>query len=229
MLDLDAALYAIRQDVKRLSQLELDRLELLNSPLNAAMKDERDQDLKRDIERQRGRLSQVLRDVVAFPPQHGRHGALLDDFHGVAAYAQSVFVMTKFPAPGGANPADQQLSKVIQTVRDAVKDVGQGHVARLANDQQFHGILWDNVELYLLGCSRGIAIVEDRYLPELNPNVAMEWGWMRGMGRNVLYLVEQGFKKQRADWGGLIEAPFDWDDPEPGIRAAVQAWLPKPG
>lgn len=228
MLDLDAALYAIRQDAKRLSQLEQDRLELLNSPLNAAMKDERDQDLKLDIERQRKRLTQVLRDVVAFPPQHGRHGPLLETFHGAAGYAQSVFVMTKFPAPGGSSPADQQLGKVIQAVRDAVKGVGQGHVARLASDQQYHGILWDNVELYLLGCSRGIAIVEDRYQPELNPNVAMEWGWMRGMGRNVLYLVEKNFKQQRADWGGLIEAHFDWDDPAPGITAAVQAWLPKP-
>lgn len=228
MLDLDAALYAIRQDAKRLSQLEQDRLELLNSPLNAAMKDERDQDLKVDIERQRKRLAQVLRDVVAFPPQHSRHGTLLDNFHTVAGYQQSVFVMTKFPVPGSTDPADQQLRAVIQAVRDAVKAAGQGQVARLANDQQFHGILWDNVELYLLGCSRGIAIVEDRYLPELNPNVAMEWGWMRGMGRNVLYLVEKNFKKQRADWGGLIEAPFDWDDPVPGITAAVQAWLPKP-
>jgi hypothetical protein len=38
-----------------------------------------------------------------------------------------------------------------------------------------HEQLWDNVELYLLGCRRGIAIVEDKYLPELNPNVAMDW------------------------------------------------------
>jgi hypothetical protein len=33
----------------------------------------------------------------------------------------------------------------------------------------------------------------------------MEWGWMRGMGRDVLYLVEKDFKKQRADRGGLID------------------------
>jgi hypothetical protein len=77
----------------------------------------------------------------------------------------------------------------------------------------------------LLGCKRGIAIVEDKYLPELNPNVAMEWGWMRGMGRNVLYLVEKEFKRQRADWGGLIEAPFDWANPKLGIEKGVRDWL----
>ena len=62
---------------------------------------------------------------------------------------------------------------------------------------------------------RGIAIVEDKYLPELNPNVAMEWGWMRGMGRNVLYLVEKDFKKQRAEFQDLLRAivasPVDTD------------------
>ena len=45
------------------------------------------------------------------------------------------------------------------------------------------------------------------------------------MGRNVLYLVEKDFKKQRADWGGLIEEQFDWANPSPDIKAAVEKWL----
>ena len=45
------------------------------------------------------------------------------------------------------------------------------------------------------------------------------------MGRNVLYLVEKDFQKQRADWGGLIESPFDWVNPEPDIKAGVETWL----
>jgi hypothetical protein len=53
----------------------------------------------------------------------------------------------------------------------------------------------------------------------------MEWGWMRGMGRNVLYLVEKDFKKKRADWNGLIEYPFDWMNPAPGVSQAIGAWL----
>ena len=48
---------------------------------------------------------------------------------------------------------------------------------------------------------------------------------MRGLGRRVLYLVEKDFQKARADWGGLIESPFDWADPAPGIDAAVKAFL----
>jgi len=131
--------------------------------------------------------------------------------------------MTKFPDPKKPAPVDAQLTAVIQAVRDAVQSCG--YVPRIASDGQYHPMLWDNVELYLLGCQRGIAIVEDKYLPELNPNVAMEWGWMRGMGRNVLYLVENDFKRERADWGGLIQSPFDWTNPGPDIKAGVEAWL----
>lgn len=225
MLDLDTALLTLREDFKLLFQRERERQALLDAPLHPAMKDERDQYLKADIERQRQYLLRGLRTVVDFPPQHGRHALQLPDFHAAAPFGRSVFVMTKFPDPVADRPEDRQLRAVIQAVREAVRDQGQGHVARLASDRQFHPGLWDNVELYLLGCARGIAIVEDRYRPELNPNVAMEWGWMRGMGRQVLYLVEQGFDHARADWGSLIEARFDWDDPAPGIRAAVQAWL----
>ena len=76
------------------------------------------------------------------------------------------------------------------------------------------------------GVMTRIAIVEDKYIPELNPNVAIEWGWMTGMGREVLYLREQGFGHERADWTGLINYTFDWKDPRQGIESAVNKFLP---
>ncbi len=227
MIDYDNAFAALRFDIVKIAQLEHDRIDLLNQPLSPAQKDERDQGIKREIERLRMLVLGTLRDFIEFPPQHLRHWQLLAQFHGVAAFEKSVFVMTKFPDPKKPTPSDPQLEAVIHAVRDAVQSCG--YVARIASDSQYHQILWDNVELYLLGCRRGIAVVEDKYLPELNPNVAMEWGWMRGMGRNVLYLVEKDFKKQRADWGGLIESAFDWTNPGPDIKAAVEAWLNKGG
>jgi len=223
MLDLDAMLEALRIDFVKVAQLERDRLDLLNSPLPAALKDEQEREIKSDIENRRKRLARLLSGFAAFPPQHARHEQVLNQFHGAAAFDRSVFVMTKFPDPQKPAPVNAQLDLVIQSVRDAVK--GCGFEPRVASDKQYHPILWDNVELYLLGCSRGIAIVEDKYLSELNPNVAMEWGWMRGMGRSVLYLVEKDFKNRRADWGGLIEQTFDWANPAPEIKAGVEIWL----
>ena len=223
MIDYENAFSALRLDIVKITQLERERLDLLNQPLSPAQKDERDQGIKREIERLHLLVVGTLRELVEFPPHHMRHEQLLAQFHGVATLDKSVFVMTKFPDPKKPGPVDAQLAAVIQAVCDAVQN--RGYVARIASDNQYHPILWDNVELYLLGCRRGIAIVEDKYLPELNPNVAMEWGWMRGMGRNVLYLVEKDFKKQRADWGGLIESQFDWTNPGPDIKAGVESWL----
>lgn len=223
MMDFDSALMVLRQDIQGIFQLETERLNILNSPLPPAQKDERASHLAEEIERRRKMMRNVMQEVVDFPPQHTRHSPVLSQFHQTATFDKSVFVMTKFPDAKAAAALNAELNSVIQAVRDAVKDAG--YVARLASDAQYHGLLWDNVELYLLGCFRGIAIVEDKYIPELNPNVAMEWGWMRGMGRKVLYLVEKDFKKQRADWGGLIEHQFDWANPAPDIKAGIAAWL----
>src|SRR5262249_30467653 len=104
----------------------------------------------------------------------------------------------------------------------------RGMRARLATGARFHEWLWDEVEIHLLGCAIGIAIVEDRYRPELNPNVSMEWGWMRAMGKRVLFLREKTFAHGRADLGGLRAWDFDWDEPEFGIATALTEWFGEP-
>ena len=210
--------------LKQADRLEKDRLDTLADPtLPAAFKDERDVDIKKQIGDYTTRIDRLLRELTHFPPFHDRHGAMLREFHKVAPYDTSVFIMTKFPDADSDDPRDAQLAKIIETVRDAI--AACGHSPRIASEANYHNHLWDNVELHLLGCSRGVAIVEDKHSPELNPNVAMEWGWMVGMGRRVLYLVEKDFKRARADWGGLIKEEFSWDDPGEAIRRAVHKFL----
>jgi hypothetical protein len=169
---------------------------------------------------------QAIRDylqneILRYPPlHHGRHAENLKAFHAVGKYEESVFIMTKFPE--GAAPEDQVLSSVIDEVKQALKDAG--YKPRMATFP-YHDWLWDNVELYLAGCAKGIAIVEDRYRKEMNPNVALEWGWMKGMCKKVLFLAEETFASERADWKGLIRATFSWEDPRKGIREAIAGWL----
>lgn len=66
--------------------------------------------------------------------------------------------------------------------------------------------------------------MEDKYRPELNPNVAMEWGWMRAMGKKILFLLEEEFNHGRADLVGLRSYRFNWNNPEVGIQAAIDSW-----
>jgi predicted nucleotide-binding protein len=73
----------------------------------------------------------------------------------------------------------------------------------------------------MLACARGIAIVEDKFNPKLNSNVAMEWGWMRAMRKPVLYLVENTVAVVPADVAGLIQSRFDWKNPQGDIPALV--------
>ena len=212
MPDLDRTLAILAQLVKRELKLERDRRKNLDdATLSKAFRDEQDAGLLQQVESVRRETRLRLDELVRYPPFHDRHFAKLGPFHdnGGRSFEKSVFIMTKFPE--GSSPLDAQLRGVIEAVKASV--TACGHVPRLASDFTFHPILWDNVELYLLGSSRGIAILESKYKPELNPNVAMEWGWMRGMGRRILPLVEEGFEYRRADWGGLIEHRFAWDNP----------------
>jgi hypothetical protein len=163
-----------------------------------------------------------LRELIECPPHHQRHVAQLSTFRAnVGPRSRTVFVMTKYPE--GDSALDRQLQHVISVVEESVKSCG--YVPCLAGSNPFVENLWENVELQLLGSGLGIAIVEDVYKPELNPNVALEWGWMRGMGRQVLYLGERNFAHGRADLSGLIKYHFDWARPEDHIPSHVSNWL----
>ena len=172
----------------------------------------------------RAEMDELVKLLLRVPPWHSRHRTALGPFFKDGDFESSVFVMTKFPE--GDGELDQQLKGIIDTVRNGQAE--RGMRARLASGARFHDWLWDEVEIHLLGCATGIAIVEDRYRPELNPNVAMEWGWMRAMGKRVLFLREQGFAHGRADLGGLRAWDFDWNVPGPGISAALTEWFGQP-
>jgi hypothetical protein len=224
MPDLEGTLAALNSLVRREAALERERRKLLEDATQSkAFRDESDAHILKQAESIRREKVRWLSELTRYPPFHDRHFGHLATFHanGSKSFEKSVFVMTKYPDPGA--PLNGELMAVIQAVRDAI--TASGYIPRLASEASFHPILWDNVELYLLGCSRAVAVLESIYKPELNPNVAMEWGWMRGMGRDILPLVEQTFGYQRADWGGLIEHRFDWKDPTPGISTAVASWL----
>jgi hypothetical protein len=222
MPEIQATITQLEQFFRRMhsAQTELAGLRR-ESYLDAEMYEQDKTMLSQQIRTERNKIADVLNRLCRFPPQHSRHFGILDEFHQKGSFDNSVFIMTKFP--DGAAAESAQLTQVIDCVKAAV--TASGYTWRLAQEPAFHRWLFDNVELFLLGCARGIAIVEDKYLPELNPNVALEWGWMVGMGRKVLFLREQSFTHARADWSGLINATFDWASPATGVSAAVQGFL----
>jgi len=184
-----------------------------------------DFDARRDrYDRSVKEARQTIRDhlqtrVLRYGVHYDRHGSALDKFLDDAPYTSSAFIMTKYPAPGDDSDKAKTLQKIMDLVSQALRDAKLE--PRIAKDATYHASTWDNVELHALGCCLGVAIAESHYLPEFNPNVAMEWGWMRAMGRPVIFLVEKDFKL-RGDVEGLIREQFDWNDPEGTIPGAIE-------
>lgn len=85
--------------------------------------------------------------------------------------------------------------------------------------------LWDNVCVYMSCCSMGIAILEDRAADEFNPNVALEYGFIRALNKPTLLLADKGFRNLRADIVGTLREEFDLFDIEDSVPSAIQRWL----
>lgn len=141
-------------------------------------------DFSQEIERLATRFSQICADSnpntvyrnARYARLQSEYQLALNEFSLVAPYGKSVFVMTKYPNTDAnfQTGNDKKLERVISNVRKAIEE--NDYVGRLASDRKFHPILWKNIEVYLLGCSKGVAIVENKYAEEVNPNIAMEWG-----------------------------------------------------
>jgi len=222
MREIEEILKDICEKRAALKQMEDQRVSILNSTLNPALRDELTQPLQKYMAKAKEEVEAAVSELVRWPPHKIEHFARLKQFLEVYRYEKSVFIMTKYP---GDPPTalDLQLKRVIDAVRDAVRACG--YTPHLASDKKYHPELFRNIELYMLGSSKAIAIVESKHTVELNPNVTMEWGWFRCTDREVLFLVDKDFDLERADIGGLIKDRFDWNNPEPGIQAAVKGFL----
>jgi hypothetical protein len=127
------------------------------------------------VKEHRKEIERILELYDREPERHYlRHGHKLAQLYEGGSYEESIFIMIKFPEKDSQNNAAQELQAVIDAVRDAVEL--RKYKARMASEQNLQDWIWDNVELFLYGCGRDIAIIENKYLPEWNPNVAMEWG-----------------------------------------------------
>jgi len=205
-----------------LKQIEAQLTSTLNSTSNVALRDELAQTLRKHIAISKQEIKAVVSELVRWPPHKIEHFEKLAQFFAEYSYEMSVFIMTKYPAkPPSA--LDLQLQKVIDAVSKAVTECG--YMPHLASNKKYHPELFRNIEVYMMACSKAIAIVESKHTEELNPNVTMEWGWLRSTERDVLFLVEKDFKKERADISGLIKDEFDWNDPEPGVKSAIKGFL----
>lgn len=147
-------------------------------------------------------------------------------FRQECPYDESVFVMMKFP---GGLPREQArlLERIFEVVAAALRSYDL--TARRADKKDYDPDLWNNLCVYMLGCRFGVAVLEDRGANEMNPNVALEYGFMRALDRQVGLLREERFKHDRADFIGKLSKPFRIGDDlqldESSLSLAIQDWM----
>lgn len=133
-------------------------------------------------------------------------------------YSKNVFIMTRY------QPGNKTLETIDKTLRDTLRS--HGLFAHRADDRCYatDRNLWDNLCTYMIGCKYGIAVLENIILDEFNPNVALEYGFMRALGKPTLLLKEKRMAP-RADILGTIWEEFDMLEIEDTIKRAVERWI----
>jgi hypothetical protein len=134
-------------------------------------------------------------------------------------YERNVFIMTRF------DPGNRLLEQLDQELRRTL--CRHGLNALRADDRMYptDRQLWKNVCIYMLCCDYGVAVLEDRGKDEFNPNVSLEYGFMRALNKPALLLKDVGFRNLRADIIGTLTAVFDITDITGTLAPAVEQWI----
>lgn len=144
----------------------------------------------------------------------------IQKFKGEHDPSKTILIMMKFS--GGEPSGDRKLEDLFNTIKLELDRYGLT-VAR-ADEKYYSSYLWENVQIYMSGCDYGIAVLENLYSDEMNPNVALEYGYMLAKGKRVLLLKEKSFKNIRGDLIGTLWQEFEFGDSE-SMKKAIHDWM----
>lgn len=130
--------------------------------------------------------------------------------------SRNVFIMMRFIET-------EQMNDIAGTIKATLSERGF-HGVR-ADDRDYTGELWSNIEVYMTCCLLGIAVFEDIEQRDFNPNVSLELGYMLGRRRRCLILKEQRLPNLPADVIHRLYKPFDVFDIQRSVGREVARWV----
>jgi hypothetical protein len=130
--------------------------------------------------------------------------------------ARNVFIMMRFHK-------SDQFDAIHETIKATLTEKGLKGIR--ADDRDYTGDVWTNVEVQMVGCRYGVAVFEDMEDRSHNPNVAMELGFMSARRSRCLILKEKRLPVLPTDIVGKLYKPFDQFDIEATVRAQVLRWI----
>ncbi len=122
---------------------------------------------------------------------------------------------------------DRMYKGLERAIKETVRSYG--FEAKLARDMLFYGELWRNIEFFMKNSRYGIVIFERAMQPEFNPNVAVELGYMLGLGKYCLLLKEHSLPTLPTDVVGQLYESFEATNPKVSVSRSVERWLEKLG
>ena len=139
----------------------------------------------------------------------------------------TVFVMTSLPKKANnTRIEDKKIDKLFAFICKHLQKYGltavradkKNYVAETSN------MMWDNVQVYLEACDYGIAILENLYTEQMNVNVAVEYGYQRGLGKPTLLLKDTNFENIAADLLGQMWREFSFEDMTT-VATCLDGWM----
>jgi hypothetical protein len=168
---------------------------------------------------------------VVIPSGYEHLGPHVYELCQESPFERNVFVMMKFPEK---LKMSERHVRLLEDIFEVVHSEAARHhlVARRADQKHYHEQLWENICVYIIASKYGIAILEDEVAEELNPNVALEYGFMKALDHPVALLQWTRFKHVRADLSGKLARTFEIKRGvlhRASLRKAAGDWLREQG
>jgi hypothetical protein len=146
-----------------------------------------------------------------------------------ATFDKSIFIMMPFRE--GA-----KYKILTDTIKKACKKRGYKAIRTDDQGRKFSDNLWDNIVINMLSCKYAISIYFSEPVIDVldakevkmfaNPNVALEFGFFKSRGQEILLLKDNN-SPLPSDMQGFLWHPFDIEDPKAGVNRAVSDFLDK--
>ncbi|GEM_PF-2744619 len=143
------------------------------------------------------------------------------------AFDKTVFLMMPFET-------DIEYRKLTEVIKAECQRWGYRAIRVDDADRIYSDRLWDNLIINMLSAKYGIAVyvsepVVDRLKKDevrlfSNPNVALEFGFFKSRGQDVLLLKDKN-SKLPADLQGFLWSEFDIKNPDMTVPKKIEIWL----
>jgi hypothetical protein len=157
-----------------------------------------------------------LESLGEIGPMRGKEEALRRFLKAHPEQRRNVFIMMRFSR-------DRALEAVYSAIRDSL--ARRGYTALRADERDFTGELWSNVQVYMTCCELGVAVFETLDATPFNPNVSLELGYMMAQDKSTLLLKERNLPSLPADLTHRLYKEFDLLDVEQTVERQIAQWI----